>query len=153
DTEQDDVDFVYAWLDRRFPRRTAEEYARLDPPSRQVVALVLVHGQQMNGAFPAVYYNGCGHMMTDAIACMRTIGADAPASIAQAYVDAITQNPYLGPPEVWPTPDAPPGSATQEDSDRVEALDDAYWEAEREFGVDRFWESLAAEARRIESLE
>lgn len=151
--EQNDVDVVYQWLERRFPRHTAEAYARLDPSSRQVVALVLVHGQQMNGAFPAVYCNGYGYMMMDAIACMRTIGAGALASIAQAYVDAIAQNPYLGPPEVWPTPDAPPESVTQEDSDRVQALDEAYWEAERELGLDRFWESLAAEARRIESIK
>ncbi len=153
-TEDDDpVIFVCSWIDKRFPSGSPTEFARLDSASRRVIALVRASGQQMNGAFPSVYYNGLGYMMPDATACLHTIGTEKMASIAQAYVDAITTNPYLGPPEVWPTREAPEGSASEADQARVDALDDAYWDAQREFGLDRFWEALATEVRRIQTAE
>lgn len=65
-----------------------------------------VEGQVTNGGFHAVLYNGCAHLLPLALDGYRAIGALAQASLLDRVMDCIQTDPWCGPPETWPEPEA-----------------------------------------------
>src|SRR5690606_35459196 len=95
------------------PLMSQPGWDRLTPAQRWFVAMEVVEGQVGNGGFHAVYFNDCAGYLPLALAGYEAIGAAAQAEIVRSVLQTMKEDPWAGPPNTWPDPDAedsPPGS-------------------------------------------
>lgn len=86
---------------------------RLTDTQQRFVAMGVVEGQVTNGGFHAVYYNSCHEYLALAASGYQAIGAREQATIVQNVLTMMASDPWAGPPNTWPDPDAaepPPGT-------------------------------------------
>lgn len=105
---------------KSLPESDEPGWDRLTVSQQRFVAMNAVEGQVTNGGFHAVYYNRCQHYLTLAAAGYAAIGAHEQAGIVRNVLDTMHGNPWAGPPETWPDPNAaepPKGGRNIEDFD------------------------------------
>lgn len=107
-----DTDKVYDTIDR-LPGPEEPGWDRLTPSQQQFVSMSVVEGQVFNGGFHQVYFNDCHAFLPAALAGYRAIGAKPQAEIVERVMAMVRDDPWSGPPDIWPDPNAeerPPGS-------------------------------------------
>lgn len=109
----------------------------LTPTQQWFVAMEVVEGQVFNGGFHAVYYNDCAEYLPLALAGYEAIGATAQAEIVCSVLQTMRDDPWAGPPNTWPDPDAedsPPGSKDIGEFDEPwEKLDTSVWDLKAKY--------------------
>lgn len=80
---------------------------RLTQAQQWLVAMETIEGQVTNGGFHSVYYNQCQQHLSLAAAGYEAIGAHSQATIIRQVLETMANDPWAGPPETWPDPNAP----------------------------------------------
>lgn len=109
DHETDKVDQA---IDR-LPGPEEPGWDRLTPSQQQFICMSMIEGQVTNGGFPQLYSNECDSYLPAALAGYRAIDAKPQAEIVERVMAMVREDPWSGPSDTWPDPDAeqpPPGS-------------------------------------------
>ncbi|MFI4915147.1 MAG: DUF4375 domain-containing protein [Phycisphaerales bacterium JB060] len=107
-----DTNKLYDAIDR-LPGPEEPGWDRLTPSQQQLICMSMIEGQVTNGGFHQVYFNGYQQYLPLALAGYRAIGAKPQAEIVELVLAMVRDDPWSGPPDIWPDPDAeerPPGS-------------------------------------------
>lgn len=107
-----DTDKLYDAV-RGLPLSDEPGWDQLSTAQQQFVSMSVVEGQVFNGGFHQVYFNDCHAFLPAALAGYRAIGAKPQAEIVELVLVMVRDDPWSGPPDIWPDPNAeepPPGS-------------------------------------------
>jgi len=110
-----------------------DTFALLNDDRQMMAAILQTKALIDNGGLPAVYYNNAAFLARPALRGLEAIGATEHAQAMKTYIEAIGSNPYLGPPEIWPTENAPPDH--DDDADPLAHCDDAWLEIDRRINL------------------
>ena len=97
----------------RVPIASEAGWDDLRPEQQWLVGMMVIEGQVGNGGFHQVYFNRCADYLPLAIAGYKAIGASVQARILKEVMEMVAADPWAGPRDIWPDPDAdesPPGS-------------------------------------------
>ncbi|MBX3410212.1 MAG: DUF4375 domain-containing protein [Phycisphaeraceae bacterium] len=97
---------------------------RLTRAEQWLVAMSIIEGQVTSGGFHAVYYNSCDGCLPLAIEGYDAIGAAAQKELLEKVVAMMAADPWAGPPNTWPEPDAP---ERPEGSGDIGVFDEAWY--------------------------
>jgi hypothetical protein len=81
-------------------------WERLTSIQQQFVAMRTIEGMVGNGGWHAVYYNACADYLPLAASGYELIGALEQARICGDVLSTIDSDPWAGPPNTWPDPNA-----------------------------------------------
>lgn len=100
-----DTDKVYDAV-RGLPYPNEPGWDQLSTAQQQFVSMSVVEGQVFNGGFHQVYFNDCHAFLPAALAGYRAIGAKPQAEIVERVMAMVREDPWSGPPDIWPDPNA-----------------------------------------------
>lgn len=83
-----------------------EDIAHLPAPARWLMSMLVVEGMIGNGGFHALWYNHVDGFLPAAIEGYEAIGLPQLGALLRRAVEMVAADPYAGPRDIWPDPDA-----------------------------------------------